>query len=165
MAGDGGDKYQYQALAKRDGVDDRTPFEKQAAARFDKECERLSRTEKENKVKESAKHLLTTHTKTVDGRAEQATITPRDIGHFVNDALFKTNGKLKLSDIRNIDKFWQESKRVVKDQPHREGKNNIVYDKYEFTLRGNKLYISVKKVKKGKSNYEKKLHSITDKLK
>lgn len=163
MAGDGGDKYQYQALAKRGGVDDRTPFEKQAAARFDKECESLSRTEKENKVKESAKHLLTTHTKTVDGRAEQATITPRDIEHFVNDALFKTNGKLKLSDIRNVDKFWQESTRVVKDEPSKKGKSNIAYDKYEFTLRGNKLYISVMKKRSG-SGLNLTIHAINDRL-
>lgn len=163
MAGDGGDKYQYQALSKRDGVDNRTPFEKQAAARFDKECERLSRTEKENKVKESAKHLLTTHTKTVNGRAEQAAITPRDIEHFVNDALFKTNGKLKLSDIRNIDKFWQESTRVVKDEPSKKGKSNITYDKYEFTLRGNKLYISIKKRKMDKG-LSKTIHAINDVL-
>lgn len=163
MAGDGGDKYQYRALAKRDGVDNRTPFEKQAAARFDSECKGLPRNKLDQKVKEHARHLMRKHLKEVEGKKEIAFIEGKDISHFVSDVISRTKGKLNFSDIRNIDKFWQKSTRVIKNQPHKEGEKGVVYDKYEFTLRGNKLYIVVKKVRT-KGGITKRIHSINDEI-
>lgn len=174
MAGDSGDIEQYRAHHPRKRTAALgTPFQRQYNKQLEKEYQGLTRTEIDNKVRQQAAHIAKSYTLQLNnGKTIRATVRNRDIEHFTNDALFKTSGKLKLSDIRNVNLFLENATYIGTTNAYK-GNSSTKYHTFSFMLRGNELYFKVKEAytqdpqkKNGKERRPQTMftiHSINDK--
>ena len=89
-------------------------------------------------------------------------ITSASVEHMVNDALYKTHGKLKLSDIPHIDEYFLTAGKPTIENNVKTNNKNIHYRKYPFLLNGHSLCIVIKDEKQKNGKHRVVLHSITE---
>lgn len=121
-----------------------------------------TRTELENRVKAQSAHIINHEHRMKDGTRFK--VTNRDAEHVINDALHKTNGKLKLEDIPKLDKYFKKADKIGKPEKDKKKPNSkALYTRYQFkTDSGETLFFIIKSVPDYNGKYDSRLHAITD---
>lgn len=124
----------------------------------------MNRTEIENYVKERST-FLTSHKHVIpesSGRKMKFKVTEQDIEHMVSDALYRSKGVLNISDIWNLQKYFQSARYIKSEKDEKSGKSYIQFHYYEITIKERKMFLNIREDKK---QHTATLYSITKKIK
>ena len=124
----------------------------------------MNRTEIENYVK-ARSTFLTSHKHVIpesSGRKMKFKVTEQDIEHLVSDALYRTRGVLNISDIWNLQIYFQSARYIKSEKDEKTGKSYIQFHYYEITINGRKMFLNIREDKK---QHTTTLYSITREIK
>lgn len=128
------------------------------------EVSNMNRTEIENYVKAKST-FLTSHKHVIpesSGRKMKFKVTEQDIEHLVSDALYRAREVLNISDIWNLQSFFQSAHYIKSEKDEKSGKSYIHFHYYEITINGRVMFLNIREDKK---QHTATLYSITKEIK
>ena len=128
------------------------------------EISKMKRTEIENYVK-ARSTFLTSHKHVIpesSGRKMKFKVTEQDVEHLISDALYRTREVLHLSDIWELQNYFQQARYIKSEKDEKSGKNYIHFHYYEITINDRKMFLNIREDKK---QHTATLYSITKEIK
>lgn len=124
----------------------------------------MTQTEIENHVKARSSLLLTRQHEIPEssGKKIKFRVTEKDIEHLVADALHRAKGKLYISDICELPRFFSFAKYIETAKDTKTKNKKVWFLYYRIVIDGRLLYLNIKEDKLRKTI---RLHSITSIIK